>query len=411
MLRVAAHIEPCEVRLLPAATTVAATLPAPAAIDAPMPGYLEQFVEPDLGTTITRISDPTEMGVDLSRQRFIRNAYSRVQPWNADESLLLLGYSWGGVLVDGKTYQFIRTIWQPYQSRWSNTNPNTLYGVYKNSLVKVDVSRVRDPNAPAPGYQTVRTFAQYDSISIGEGEGTLSLDDRWVALQCRKGDQTDLVVYNLKTGRSITMSLNGQWPDNVTISPSGANVIVQWTQQGTGRGQGTEAYRISGNRLLFTRQLTPYVTHIDVGFDILRREVIVFRDPAVWSNGIVKVNIATGKMSKIFWADDDRQPSWSGSHVSFQNSKRPGWVYWSDWAPENQSDRAGFREIYAIKLDGSRTIERFAHDRPGADVQRYGTQPMAVPSRDGSRVLWGSSWNGPAGAPIHTFVVSRNRLV
>jgi hypothetical protein len=403
-------IECCEGRLLPSSASPAAIdTTAASSAETDRPGYLQWVDESDFGTSIIRITDQTEMGVDLTGRRFLRNSYSKVQPWNADESLLLIGYSWGGVVLDGQTYEFIRTIWHPYQSRWSNTDPDILYGVYQNSLVMQDLSNIRDPGSPNPVYQTLRQFSQFDSISIGEGEGSLSLDDKWVALQCKKGDQTFLVVYNLKTDRMVQLNLNGQWPDNVTMSPSGRKVIVQWQESGTLRGQGIETYSVSGNRLLFSRKLTPYATHFDVGFDVARKEVIVFRDPVKWENGIVKVNIDTGKLAKVYWGTGYNQPSWSGSHVSFQNSKRPGWVYWSDYAPEDQSDRAGYRMIYALKLDGSRTVEAFAHSRPGEDVNVYGTQPMAVPSRDGSRVLWGTTWNGASGDPVLTYVAARNR--
>jgi len=375
------------------------------------PAYLQPVFEPDFGTEIERISDPTAMGVDLSHRRFIRNAYAKVQPWNADESLLLLGYNWGGVLLDGKTYQFIRTVWQPNQARWSNTDPHILFGVLGNRLVKQDYSNIRDRSAPNPPYQMIREFSEFDSISIGEGEGSFSLDDRWVALQARKGEQTFLVLHNLKTNRVVQTDLNGGWPDNVSVSPTGKWVIVEWKTSGTERNQGIEVYRPWLTRLTFARQLSPYSTHFDVGLDTNRKEVIVLRDPAVWENGIVKISVDTGKMTKVYWGDGSNQPSWSGSHVSFQNSQRPGWVYWSDYAPSRQAGLPGFQQVYAIKLDGSRTVERFAYSRPGEDIDVYGTQPMAVPNRSGTRVLFGSTWNGAAGAVVNSYVASKLDVV
>src|SRR3989441_9757132 len=75
-------------------------------------------------------------------------------------------------------------------------------------------------------------------------------------------------------------------------------------------------------------------------------------------------------------------------HISTRNYDRPGWAYVSYYpAPGRRfSD-----EVVAVKLDGSKAVERFAHLH--TDVSGcYRCEAHAVPSRDGRRVLWASNW-------------------
>ena len=136
------------------------------------PALLSPIADPNFGTKIERISNSG------------RHAYSRVQPWNSDGSLLLLGYSYPAPLYDGRTYAFLKNVYQPAYATWSNTSPNILYGTYgsTNQFVRMDVST---------GATTVlRTFTNYSTISLGDGEGYLSDDDHYVVLQGRSGSRT-----------------------------------------------------------------------------------------------------------------------------------------------------------------------------------------------------------------------------
>jgi hypothetical protein len=66
-----------------------------------------------------------------------------------------------------------------------------------------------------------------------------------------------------------------------------------------------------------------------------------------------------------------------------------------------------YRQIYAVKLDGTGTVQRFSPS-PFADHaadERYLRESHVVPSRDGRLVLFASDWrNASAGAPIYTYV-------
>jgi hypothetical protein len=75
-------------------------------------------------------------------------------------------------------------------------------------------------------------------------------------------------------------------------------------------------------------------------------------------------------------------------HVSTRNYDRPGWAYVGYYP---QSGKRFNDEIIAVKLDGSKTVERLAHQHSNSS-NCYRCEPHAVPSRDGRRVLWASNW-------------------
>jgi len=88
------------------------------------------YREPAFNTRVIRITDSVKNEVH-------KPAYSSVQAWNADESLLLLyrtGSDGNGyVLLDGNNYQYIKSLdisaTDIEQVFWSHTDPNTLFYV------------------------------------------------------------------------------------------------------------------------------------------------------------------------------------------------------------------------------------------------------------------------------------------
>lgn len=75
----------------------------------------------------------------------------------------------------------------------------------------------------------------------------------------------------------------------------------------------------------------------------------------------------------------------------------------------SNSDMPGYDEVYALKLDGSGTAERFGHIHH-ANTGTYEFQAQAVPNRDGSRVLFASAWDGANGSSnVYAFVLEMLR--
>ena len=131
------------------------------------PGYLVPITDPASGATITRITDAAAFGASN-----VRHGYSRREPWNSNQTLILLD----GVeipklwILDARTYKIFGTVPRLADIRWSHTDPNKLYGVSGNRFVAI--------NASTGTMTTVHTFSGYGSILIGPYKGNLSNDDK-----------------------------------------------------------------------------------------------------------------------------------------------------------------------------------------------------------------------------------------
>ena len=81
-------------------------------------------------------------------------------------------------------------------------------------------------------------------------------------------------------------------------------------------------------------------------------------------------------------------------HISTRNLNRPGWAYVDYF----QEDGKRFSdEVIAVKLDGSKAVQRFAHKHSVFDGC-YRCESHVAPSMDGRRILFASNWAEHCGA-------------
>lgn len=358
------------------------------------PGYLASAKDPAFGTTITRVSDHAAFGTTY---RWPRNTYSTSSAWNSDGTRLLLGYGDPGWLLDGKTFRYTgKRLSGSSSGVWSNTNPDTFYSVSGNQFTRTNVS--------TGATTVVRTFSGFTNLTISNGEGSPANDDRTLVLVASGGGSTSVISYD-PVGNVVlgTKSIGGagsrlDWAAN---SQSGRYITLSWFQDGATAGSGVELYDRSMRPL---RQLTPYSEHSDFGYDSAGQEVYVTIDYTSGANEsrmhLTTIRLADGKRTTVLRTD------WVGTHVSCRNLRRPGWCYVSDAVADRPSrTTGGYDEVFAVKLDGSGTVQRFAHARQSAGIP-YDWQTMAVPSRDGSRVLFSNDWSLGTGSPSYAYVVT-----
>src|SRR3989475_3055540 len=75
-------------------------------------------------------------------------------------------------------------------------------------------------------------------------------------------------------------------------------------------------------------------------------------------------------------------------HISTRNINRPGWAYVDYY----QEDGKRFSdEVIAVKLDGSKAVQRFAH-KHSVFSGCYRCESHPAPSPDGRRILIASNW-------------------
>lgn len=242
----------------------------------------------------------------------LRHAHATNQPWNANGSLLWLAHTNPAALLNGETCEFLRWVYQPSDAIWSHVEPNIIIGTFSdaNELIRFDVRMDWS-------YEIIRTFDEFDTISLGARQSNLSTDDRSLVFFGFTENQTTLVVYDLQ---------------DETI----------------------------GSRL-------------DLGTD----------------------QVGTDEKTQLLSAAQIGQDF----YVPCRNTDRPGWAYISHFG-NDAPEKPYFGEAFVVKLDGSGTVNRFAHTHHTMQ-DNFANCPMVAPNQDGSRVLWASDW-GDVDAPVYT---------
>jgi hypothetical protein len=306
------------------------------------PSYLQPVIDPVFGAKITRISDES-MG--LASAGYMQHHYSKDQPWNHDMTLIKLANT--RVILDAKTYQIFKKPSGKGETRWSTVDPNIMFYTRGNQFRKWNVRNDADT--------LLHTFSEGD-ISIGSNEGNISIGDKYVLVNV----DTLVIVYDIVNDVVIAKKDLGPI-DWATMSQSGNYVV---SRPGSS-ALGVVVYDLHLNLL---RKIFDKGAHGDVGYDTAGNEVFVQMCPV--------------QMSRL----DNGQVTSLGismcGHLSARNHRRLGWV--------SVDDGGSNAEIFALKLDGTKTVERFAHMRTTGAT--YDAQAKGVFSPDGSKVMWNSDW-------------------
>ena len=333
------------------------------------PQYLVPFIN-EQGSEVIRISDAEVFNV--TRQN-LRHHYSLDQPWNSDGSLIkLAGYP--AAILDGRTYKFLYWRNIPKSATWSNLDPLKMFGTSGNSIVSYNVlTNVKT---------TLKTFLQYEEIDYGINKGNITNADKYMPILGKTGDDLEFVVYDLELNQVHAQVCLPSQPNWITISPLGNYAMAHYSSARV------DVYDIDLKQA--PRAITHYTSHSDFGIDAFGNEVyIAFGDVETRENDyyMKMVRLSDGVTTPLFYHPNS-YGVWHG-HISARNINRPGWAYVSEGCCET----IGKKEIFAIKLDGSNTIERFGyHHATYSDA--YQQEPHAVANRDGTKIMFASSWNG-----------------
>lgn len=341
------------------------TLTGPTASIPAVPAYLVPVIDPTWGTTVTRVSNIAG----------VRHAYSRVPGWNSDGSKILLGFTFPGRMIDGETYEDLGSFSQINGAIWASTDNNKLFGWASGGTI------LYSQNATTGSLTSLHDFAGdgYSAITIGNYEGAVDDNDDYVALLGTITTHTWLIVYRISTDTiTATKDLGTGSVDNCSISRLGGYVVVV----GSGVG-GTRVWpaSLSGSGTL----LTSAANHGDCALNAASAEIYVTNNAA--TGYVVSYLLSTGVGTNLFGTTST---AFEYGHTSGRNTDRPGWVYLSVYDYTATSGRPGRDQLVAVKTDGSGTVEVFGFSNNHTSGSTYAGQAHAVPSRDGSKVLFAS---------------------
>lgn len=361
-----------------------------------MPGYLEPATDPEFGTRFVRITDPGHKILEgaTCAPSLCRHRYSSAQAWNADQTLLLVTSGCPGLcFLDGQTYRPLFNRRPVGACEWHPTDPERMICVSEEQVYALQVRSGRSSRILAPG--------DLRGLRFGPGKGNLSRDGR--RLVVRGLDRQGRLIafaYDMQTAtRFPDIALDRLDGKNsyCSISPSGEHVFCfQKLANGT-----NTAYVLSVEGTILQSWAEHHRPgHGDMVIDADGRDVYVGiskSDPDRYQ--VIKRRLDDGTVTVL-------TPRGLAQHASIRNIDLPGWVFLTFGGSRERvarrSDRLPFyREIVAIRIDGSGEMRRIVHTRSAE--HDYASEAHGSPSPDGSQVIWASNWGQP-GAPVASYV-------
>lgn len=372
------------------------------------PGYLQSIIDPTFGSKVTRISgDPGTPMVNADGTtigtwaNMTRHRYSTMPVWSSDGKYIWL-YFGNGLLLDGETYKPIRftTSSQVGNSPlWHPIIPDIMIVNKNNQIV----------------FYNLRTGQTTVKVSVSGYEGFFfntrtapSNDGRLVAVNARRLIDSKIVglLFDLETGQKVfpdyDFVANGFVDEGTPgtnayqISPTASGMYVHidgWIP--TGVNNNSLFYDLNGNLVSeVVHNNIECPGHADLTFDTLGRDIYtgVSKD-RTQGYGQVAFVVADGLPVQII-------SPLAATHTSGRNTAFKGWVFGS-----NTGDNG---TVWRMKLEppfnNNARVERIAHVHDALSTHcGYYCEPQAVPSPNGSKVIWAGDWDGTL-TGVHSFV-------
>lgn len=388
--------------------------PAFPLVDAPLPGIGEPFWDPRFGTLQTRVT--VADGING------RHEYSRFDPFNADQSLIVLLNEDGGFLV-------YRTGAVPYnqeanrvldldiqEPRWDASDPHRLWGIQEYRIVTVEVltgeqTVIKDFTSDPVVGPVIRDSPVYRITTQEEGEA--SQDFRYWVFMLQGDDRAEYLPLYLFTWDRETDTVPGVYPlpeterviDWVGMSWQGNFVIIGGDPGNTGH---TKGLTLANRELTRFHQLAYDTAHSDVGLGADGREVIVMQNsrtdyvdmiPLEWTTQPVLVAsdyASSGiiPIIRLFYSSNSPQGLQSGVHIS---CNYPGYALISTTIEPGLPEQNWLdRSMVLARLDQAEPSVYYMakqHNTTGS----YWEETHAAITRDGSKIVWADNWGLNAG--------------
>lgn len=379
----------------------------------PRPGLYTRYKDPALGATVVRVSDSKYGEIH-------KPAYSTMQAWNADESLLLLYRSGndgiGHQVRDGHSYKVIRQLdFIPADIEevfWSRKNPDELFFV---SAAKQERGQFKRLNPRTNESETIADFSDWCGASLpvaGNDVQMQSYDDDLFGFRCQQDDGRHIMFSYRISDQSVTLQYIGagtMWSSNLAPMPAPGGKRF-WLQ-----GHVLDTTLVSP---ILNIDVHSFAEHSSVGTTTSGQDALyqVAFDPAPRGcdsdifNGVghlVEHNLETGACRNIISQQQGYPYPTSSTHVSAQAFNQPGWVAMSSVGTQEQISYfitgqkapALFSEVYLSNTDPDNPVTcRLAHHRStgksavNGGYEPYFGEPHATISPSGTRILFGSDW-------------------
>ena len=409
------------------------------------PARGQSYVDPVFGCTVTRLTDvsnerPTGTGKFLG----IHHYYSTVSPMNADDTMILLGDSWGNWFIVDPVGNPITAAgsWPnpvPFGSQpvWDRTQVNVLYYTSGNSVYQATVNKT----AGTITTTTLFTFFEYDNVVMMD-EPDLSEDGDHLALVGHNANNTldvfswsisqhtKLNPYTTSTSCTAAAPLGNQpgCLHKLQLTPTnGLYITFNASGSASGTESGGEVWDGTALRCVqFDSTGNCGSNHADTGYDLSGNPILIeardgLADSCPNRGGSDIVNIANLSLLTRSCVVDI---NWASTHTSYRGSSSQPWVAISFFdtrtpGPEFFNNDARFvaptttqtvttsgtswyhfeDEILLVRVDANnnaRSVYRLAQAR-ARSMENFWATARASISRDGKYVIFGSNMAFPNG--------------
>jgi hypothetical protein len=434
----------------PAARTIT-PLAAPVTHAMSVPSLRTPAVDPTYPqTSLTRISDASEMVAPSASFRNFGPFYANRQHWNSSGTrMIVAAYNTGGDgnyaapysenfhLLNGSTYAYLGPLKDganrslPNQWRWSNSDPNEIifvedaayFPAYGTHLQKFDISTMT--------YSVIKNFSSYQQISkdFCGGVGDPDQTGRYWALGLKKAGawyvccwdrQADSILCEIP----VPVEPGTSYLPSAHMSVSGTFVVIWgtsgWTSGATSIGRGLAIFSRTGTYLRSLNEVggggaTDIVGgHNSVALDSNGNDIIVYlhTDDGI-ARRFVSRRLDTNQSGAATNQTDD---DLTLGYYYVTPYSTGSWVVVSDYpvtTGNSTADNYPLRNhIWAFKADGSKTIYPIAESRFSmvdfSLAYLYLQFPWATPNRDMTQVMFKSSmsldWSGGVPTDFHAYV-------
>jgi hypothetical protein len=387
----------------------------------PVPTPGQSFFDPSFGAILTRVTQETGW----------RHEYSRFDPFNADQSMILLLQPATG------TYAIYRTQSIPYdqknnlvrevdmaEPRWDPGHPNIVWGFSREHRT----FRIMQMNVKTGQLSIVKDFAMDPTLGpviaaetdlyriTTKDEGEPSLDQRFWALLLQ-GSADDyrlryIFTWDRRENRVLGLykipAAQAELLDWVGMSPLGHWVLLGGDADWPPSGRTLGGLNLADKHLTKFHRLAYATAHADVGLDTEGNEVIVMQNsrtdyidliPLAWDTRPVTEEIDYKKSNiiplvRLFSSDSSPHGLRSGIHIS---CNAPGYAVISTFTPPQVEGRNWLdRTITLVRLS-RRTPAVFYLATVHNTSKSYWEETQATITRNGAKVVWASNWGRDVG--------------
>jgi hypothetical protein len=378
----------------------------------PSPG--QSISDPQFGTTQTRVI----------KTESLRHEYSRHDPFNKDQSMILLLFfpkgEWRVYRTQSIPYDqgsnLVRTL-EMEEPRWDPVDRDLIWGLQEFRIVTVNVITGKTT--------TVKDFSKDSSIGpiitanrdlyriTMKDEGESSIDKRFWAFMLQ-GSRDDYRARYIFTWDRQTNKVLGVYPlpteksriDWVGMSPKGTWVLIGGDYDNGGNLAGLT---MANKELTQFHRLDYATAHSDVGLDQDGNEVIVMQNNQTDHIDLIPIDLNTkpilqagGSYSnthrvpliKLFYDSQSPQGLNSGVHIS---CNVPGYCVISTYIEPKLPEQNWLdRTITLVKLDKRRPRVFYLAKVHGTRGE-YWEETQATITNDGAKVVWATNWNKNVG--------------